>query len=63
VKEIARSAGMTRKALERALADKHVGFNTIAHIVGAMGYTVTVKANKQPEAPDIWQIAYARYSR
>jgi len=54
---------MTRKALERALADKHVGFNTIAHIVGAMGYTVTVKANKQPEAPDIWQIAYARYSR
>jgi probable addiction module antidote protein len=63
VKEIARSARMRRKAFERALTDKYVGFDSIARIVNAMGYTLTVRTTEQPEAQDIWQIAGARYSR
>ncbi|MCG5076298.1 addiction module antidote protein [Paraburkholderia tagetis] len=63
VKDIVRSAGMTRKAFERTLTDKHVGFDTIARIVGAMGYKLTVQRTTQPKASDIWQIAGARYTR
>lgn len=63
VKDIARRAGMTRKAFERALTDRHVGFATIARIVGAMGYKLTLQQATQPQATDIWQIAGARYIR
>ncbi|WP_052409819.1 addiction module antidote protein [Paraburkholderia oxyphila] len=62
-RDIAHSAGMTRKAFERTLTDKHVGFGTIARIVGAMGYKLTVQRTMQPKAPDIWQISGARYIR
>jgi probable addiction module antidote protein len=63
VKDIARSAGMTRKAFERTLTDKHVEFDTIARIVGALGYKLTVQRTTQPKASDIWRMAGARYTR
>jgi probable addiction module antidote protein len=63
VKDIARRAGTTRKAFERTLTDKHVSFDTIARIVGALGYKLTVQRTTQPKAPDIWQIADAGYTR
>jgi probable addiction module antidote protein len=63
VKDIARSAGMTRKAFERRVTDKHVDFDTITRIVAAMGYKLTVQRTTQLNTSDIWQIAGAHYTR
>jgi hypothetical protein len=52
----------SRKAFERTLTDKHVDFDTIAGIVSALGYKLTVQRTTQPKATDIWQIAGVRYT-
>ncbi|CAB3770465.1 addiction module antidote protein [Paraburkholderia solisilvae] len=60
VQDVARDAGMTRKAFEQALADEHVGYLTIRRIVEALGFSLTTVP---AESPVFRRIMAARYKR
>jgi probable addiction module antidote protein len=60
IQDIARDAGMTRKALEQALADEHVDIGVIFRIVHALGFSLTVV---RTESPVFRRIVGARYNR
>jgi probable addiction module antidote protein len=60
IQDVARDAGMTRKALEQALNDEHVDIGTIVRIVTALGFSLAVV---RTESPVFRRIVGARYNR